>query len=105
MNTKLMALMEKLLPLIVRRISDDLKNEIFKAVLQIQKFAREKPGNSFDFFFAELLKEILNIHFPAIEKEITELPDLPDMSQYREPEKEIPDSSESDKDPKTGKKK
>ena len=100
MNTKLMALMEKLLPLLVRRISDDLKDEIIKAVRQIEKYAREKPGNRFDFFFSELLKEILDIHFPKVEKEITELPDLPDMSQYREPDKEIPD-----KESKEGKKK
>ena len=75
MNTKLMALMEKLLPLLVRRISDELKDEIVKAVRQIEKCAREKPGNSFDFFFAEILKEILDIHLPKMEKEIEELPD------------------------------
>jgi len=84
-----MALMEKLLPLLVRRISDELKNEIIKAVRQIEKCAREKPGNSFDFFFAEILKEILAIHLPKIEKEIEELPELEkDISDSPEPESE-----------------
>ena len=104
MNTKLMVLMEKLLPLLVRRISDELKDEIVKAVRQIEKCAREKPSNRFDFFFAEILKEILDIHLPKMEKEIEDLPELPDMSQYTGV-KDKSDSKESDKESKEGKKK
>jgi len=53
-------LIEKLLPLFLSRISNELREAIIKAVLDLEKRAK-KTSNKFDDFLVAVLKAILDI--------------------------------------------
>ena len=64
-------LIEKLLPLFLSRISNELREAIIRAVLDLEKRAK-KTSNKFDDFLVDVLKAILDIPEMEPKKETPE---------------------------------